>query len=388
MPNKWLITGSLASLLAIQTNVHAVWSSKKQVEKPNDTTVQGTHVPDDRHVFIEADYLFWVPTQENLVYASKATVTGIGNGGGGSNISAINGRIKTPSFDLSSGVRLGIGAYNSDSWDINARVTYFYSDTKSTHHADLQAGQALLPAFVPLIFGSVANKTTAYWQLNTWIFDLTFGREYFLTNRFTIHPYIGLRGVIFDQTFRTTYAATFTASSSTTKISEDHTSSIHMHNDFGGAGPRAGLDSSFYLSKQWSLLGGVSGTVYYSQYKVKSNGNGFNGTSGGPTNIPAIKPISVNYKDKHNLIRANMDAYFGLGWDHWYNNGKNRVYLALVAEGSYWWGINQLCDTDLTLNNDNNNNNNNNNNDFSLIFQKRNGDLALFGGTFHFQLDF
>ena len=384
MPNKWLITGSLASLLAIQTNVHAVWTSKKQAEKPQPTTIDGTHVPDDRHVFLEADYLFWVPTQENLVYASKASIQGVGGGGNGP--SAINGRIKTPSFELSSGVRLGIGAYNSDSWDINARATYFYSDTKSTHHADFANGQALLPAFIPLILGSTASKATAYWQLNTWIFDLTVGREYFLTNRFTIHPFIGLRGAIFKQVFRTSYTAPFTEDNGTVRITEEHTSSIRMHNDFGGAGPRAGLDASFYLSKQWALLGGVSGTVYYTQYNVKSKALGFNGSSGGSTNIPVINSITLNYKDKHNLIRSNMDAYFGIGWDHWYNNGKNRVYLALVAEGSYWWGINQLCDTDLTL--DNGNNNNNNRNDFSLIFQKRNGDLAFFGGTFHFQLDF
>ena len=384
MPNKWLSTVGLLSLLTLQTNVHAVWGSKKEKEKeePKDTTVQGRHIPDERRVFIEADYLFWVPSQENLIYASKAklsTADGSGNG-----ITGISGRIKTPSFELSSGVRVGLGGYTSDGWDVNARATYLYSDTKSIHHANTAEGQALLPAFIPLVLGSIANKATASWQLNAWIFDLNLGREYFLTRRLTIHPFIGLRGAMFNQAFRTTYNANFSQSNGRTTVNEEHTTGIRMHNDFAGAGPRAGLDSSFYLSKRWSLLGGVSGTVYYGQYQVKSNGDGFNGDNNGSANTPRIRPLTVNYKNKGHLVRTNMDAYFGIGWDHWYNNGKNRVYLALVTEGSYWWGINQLCDTDLTLNNDSNSNSN----DFSSNFQKRNGDLGFFGGTFHFQLDF
>ena len=80
------------------------------------------------------------------------------------------------------------------------------------------------------------------------------------------------------------------------------------------------------------------------------------------------------------MIRANLDGYLGIGWDMFFNNNKNRVHVALLCDTSYWFGINQFMDLNVnsaTLPVSG-----------SVGVDKRHGDLAFFGGTVHFQMDF
>lgn len=362
----------LSTLLA--SSADAAWSCKNG-SKTQDPTQSASQSSDDLSVFFEADYLFWLPHQENLFYGSQATTQNPFQSEGQGGPGAINAVLKEPSFKLASGVRLGLGGYTSGGWDVGARAAYLYADASSRAAGDGNSS-FVGPAFLPLILGT-ALKANCNWQLNTWIFDLTFGKEYHLTKRVTIHPFIGARGAIINQKLRAKYHSVFFFSSNETRFANTVASA---KNDFWGVGPRTGLDINLFMSKNWTFLGGLSGSLLISQYKVKFAGDGFVSDS-----ESGLDPLTVSMRDKRNICRANMDAYFGLGWENEYNQGRNRFTIALLAEGSYWWGINQLAELDLTFETDGGDQGSDN---LSLIFQKRHGDLSFIGGTVHFRFDF
>jgi len=362
--NKWLFT-----LIALSTQLHS-WGTQtnlriQQPQPENKVVIQPTkaevhHEPpkDCRSGLVEVDYLFWKPFQEDMNFALRLK--------GSSNDDDTRFRLKlrpeSPHFDLSSGVRLGFGGYTSDKWDVKIRGTYLHSSTQKNSHFE----DALLnPSFFPTLEGSSGPEAIVHAKLTFGLVDLTLGRETSLTKKFTIHPYIGIRNVWIRETLRGFFEPELSLPSHYKYI-----------NNVWGLGPRTGMNSSYYFARNWSIQGGLSGAFVLGNYQAKQNLH---------SEIEGSNPIEFLHtilKDSHGIIRANLDAFLGLGWDYWFNKNKNRVYIALLCETSYWFGINQLMDFN-SYQTDNGKTIVN-----GALINKRHGDLAFFGGTLHFQLDF
>jgi hypothetical protein len=380
---KFIPAITLVTLLTLQAPVQAAWSAKNKSQSqevaPN---TPGFNLQDNRSWFLEADYLLWKPMMEDCFFSVKTSSPNIGSSNNNS-VSA-KGKLKQPGFDLSSGVRVGIGGYNSDSWDVGLRGTYLYSDAEKTVRANSSSQTIALPDWFGSIFGLNGIKANNKWSMNFGLVDLTFGREFFLTKRFAAHPFIGLRGAIINQTMHVRYSADYqlqqpNAGAAITVVGK---TKFSAKNDMWGIGPRVGLDLNFYLSKDWSFLGGLAGSLLYTKYSVKEK---FNGLSINSKVLPEVlNPVFLKMNDHSNFGRANLDAYFGLGWSHWYNSGKKRVSIALAFEAQQWFSLNQWFGLDLT----NSGSSIQSGNVLNVRPDKRHGDLSLIGGTLHFQLDF
>lgn len=380
---------TLVSLLSLQTPAEASWTSKGRVQEQKHAeataNTPGFNLKDDRFMYIEADYLLWRPQMEDSYFAIKAASAGDGGGSGNGQGITARGKLKQPNFNLSSGVRLGIGSFNTDSWDFGLKGTYLYSDASKHLSGNPSNNTVVIPDWLGVIFGFRGTKTVSYWKMNFGLVDFTIGREFFLTKRFVAHPFIGLRGAIINQTNHVKYRALFElATSSTTTTEVPGTTKFNAKSDIWGLGPRAGFDLNFYLSNEWSLLGGLAGSLLYTKYKIKEKFNGLTVESSTTPNVDILQPFDIKMKDGTNFGRANLDAYFGLGWDRWYNHGKNRVSIAVAFEAQQWFSLNQWFSLDVTTSGGNNNNNG----PFNIRADKRHGDLSLIGGTLHFQLDF
>lgn len=342
----------LLTTLVAQSQIQA-WSSHTNPEMeqhPKPACV------DNRSGLVELDYLFWKPYQEDMHYAvrtKQSTESGTID---------LKVRPKSPEYDLSSGVRLGVGVYTSDVWDVKLRGTYLYSDNTEEQHAIGSSTDALFPSVFPFLQGAAGNQTKSYWRLNFGIGDLTLGRTTTLSPKFNVRPFIGIRSVFMRQLFKNQFDAV--AGASIVPGAFRNTSNVW------GIGPRAGLDSTYYFADHWSFQGGLSGSLVLGNFRARQKLLGFNGAD----------HLKVHVKDSSAMIRANLDGYLGIGWDMYFNNNNNRVYVAILCDTSYWFGINQFMDLNVnsaTLPVSG-----------SVGVDKRHGDLAFFGGTVHFQMDF
>lgn len=371
----------LIALASIQNPIHAAWTSKnkqKAAKENAEAPTAGLNVNDKRSFFIEADYLFWRPQLEDAAFTikeSKVSKTGS---------ESVHMKLKQPNYNLSSGARLGLGGYNSDSWDIGLTGTYLYSQSDKKVHSHVTDNQTLIPQWIPSIFGLPALRATANWHMNFYTADFSIGREFFLTKRFAVHPTIGLRGFGIDQKLKNKFTGIYQEGSSTAPTAVTLRSQFNAYQNVWGIGPRMGLDVNFYLHNSWVLLGGLSGSLLYSNYRVKEKFHGYKDLSEGGT--ITISPFNGKVKDHAHLGRANMDAYFGLGWDKWFKNGKNRLGISLSFEASQWFQMNQWLNLEVST--FDNNPPNNLDKDDTIMAEKRRGDLSFVGGTLRFQIDF
>lgn len=358
---KFIPAITLIALIGIEAQLEAAWPSKRRASmEAEQANSPGFYVHDTRIVYAEVDYLFWRPQFEDTSFVMK-------NKGNTEQNQSFS--LKQPNYDISSGVRVGIGGYTEDSWDIGVRATYLYSDATKHTSGHLDKNTKTYPQWTPTLFGTGGSKATANWRLNLFVLDFTIGREYFLIERFSIHPFIGLRGFQINQNMKDRYRGLFGIVLPASTLSGQ----FKAEQDIRGVGPRLGLDLNFYMTKSWALMGGLSGSLLYSRYHVTQNSKGhlYNDIT------TLIDPVNVRLKDKASFGRANLDTYFGIGWDHWFKNGDNRIAVSVLFEASHWFQINQLVDMDVKSLNDATNQ-----------ATKRHGDLSFVGGTIHFQYDF
>lgn len=378
---------TLVTLLSLQGSLLAGWGSKKDASYEenggNDSRpmvkTPGFNLEDNRRVSVELDYLFWRPQMEDNFFAIKTEATP--SGATLAKIGSVN--LEQPSYELSSGVRLGIGGYTSDSWDVNLTGTYLYSSAKKDVHAEGNIlSTAVLPQWMSLFLGTQGTKGSTNWKMNFYTLDLSFGREYFMTKKFSVHPFIGLRGFHINQSLNSNYSTAFVnVSTDALPTTFRSTSRLNAKQNLWGIGPRLGIDLNFYLTQEWAFLGGFSGSLLYTKYKVKESLYGHQVDTG-----LVLNPYNSVGKDQDHFGRANLDVYFGLGWDRWFNQGKQRVSLALLFEGSQWFQINQWFDLNIAeaLNTGNPGS-------FyppTITASKRHGDLSFMGGTVRLNIDF
>jgi len=364
--SKLLGTIGLLSLFVVQA--HAAWpfNFSKTPKEPEPEPSPGFNLVDERSGFISGDYLCWVPHQDDLFYAvSQATDTD-------SHVAKTRNKYKQPHFGWSSGGRLSIGGYTNDSWDVGFTGMYIYARAKSTTHIPTGVTGKIIPDFNTNLLSSVASKSNATNKLNFATLDFSLGREFFLTEKFAIHPLIGLRSFGMSQKYRTRYLSTFTGSPPPVTVN----TRFKAKNLTYGIGPRAGIDLKFYISEGWAFLGGISGALLWGSYHInqKFKGQESNGT--------AFVPSIIKTTEKNTSLRTNLDAHFGLGYDVWFNCDKNRFYIAFLFEASEWFAMNQFNDNFSTTPVSGSTAN------ITIAGLRRHGDLGFIGGTLHLQIDF
>jgi hypothetical protein len=386
--NKLIPAITLVALVGLQLPTHASWAAKQQktaTQEAEQAPTPGFNQKDDRQAFIKVDYLFWRPQLENAGFALKSVSSAPAE-----QPQSVKFTLKQPECKLSSGVRLGIGGYTHDSWDIGLTGTYLRSKTHKHIHGNPSTFKQTLPQWVPSVFGTGGLNASALWALNFSVLDFAIGREFFLTKRFAVHPFIGLRGYCINQKLKNHFQGTFLQGTSPNQVSVTLPSKFKVTQSIFGAGPRLGLDMGFYVSQDWAFLGGLSGSLLCSTYRIKQNAFAHINTVDTTGTILTINNLNLKTKDGATLGRANLDAYFGIGWDKWCNNGRNRFAVSLLFEASHWFQINQLLDIDTTsLENSNNQlTSQNRSQNTTFMAEKRHGDLSFMGGTVHFQFDF
>ncbi|MGH2611527.1 MAG: Lpg1974 family pore-forming outer membrane protein [Rhabdochlamydiaceae bacterium] len=312
----------------------------------------------DQGWFVEQSYLLMKPTLGDIEYGNMVS------GNGSTTDKDFTIKVKSPEFEWSSGVRLGIGRYlpNHDKWDISFYTTYLYGDTEDHASGNLSQFKALATAYDPFV--TILSETTkTVWRLNYFVWDLMLGRQFLMTPEIIFHPYIGLRGTVIYTDFKSSNFGDLTATLQGTTVTVLGKAKVTTKEDFWGIGPRIGTSFDYKFSGNWSFLSNLAASLLYGHYHVKENNK---------TTLPvtgASTPLTTTSLDNNNAIRVNLEGALGLGWETWFRNNTVRLAPNLQFEGSLWFKMNDFFEP-------------------AIAFSQDHGNLGLMGLTFNLQVDF
>jgi len=302
---------------------------------------------DDARGFATAEVLFWKVTEDGLAYGienQEVPVLATAGVSATSSSGFYNAKVRNPDFDWDVGFRVGLG-YNltHDGWDLYATWTYLRNN--SSTHDDADSGSdserfyTLHSASVGTPGGTIPTtpqrpfyrSADVKWTVRLNIIDVELGREFYTSKFLTLRPFVGVRAAAFNQSYNIDYhGGTFVDVSSNASLEE-----VNMKNNFFGVGLRAGLNSQWMFTQEWSFYGNAAISLVYGRFEIDQEE--FNGEEdvAGSTRI-------LEVDDVFRAARAITDLAFGIRYDHDFEASNYHLALWLGWEQHIAFNQNQL----------------------------------------------
>lgn len=371
--SRW-VTISIATSLAVMASPQLWgWGPPRGAQHSSEPQMSSSSFPlnDQQQWYTKESYLLWHPHEDDVDWADRVKVEN-------SSELHLSTYLKKPDFGWYSGVRVALGRYlaNHDHWDVSFTTTYFYANTENHAFPNISKNVSLQPLWSPVLVDTGLNKGEGTWRLNFFTFDLGLGRNTFVSSKLTAHPFVDLRTAFIYENDAAKYSFAGSVSptvTSTTKIR------FKGFNDYWGIGPRLGSDFSFYLSRSWTLLGSLSGSLLLGGSKVGQFVHHFQQTvvSGNPTDSKQKFHVS----NHEFAIRGNLEGSLGIGWEKWMKRNRVRLAPSFVFEASQWYDANQwiVLKSPSAVSTSG-----------PSYFEtdRRHGDLTFWGFNFNIQVDF
>lgn len=308
---------------------------EQYLSQPNlDGTINGYRPPfypdSPYQTFVTADLLVWQATVDGFAFAW--TYPQVLNG----NIREVpipNGKFHDVDYDWAPGIRLGVGYHLPiDHWDLTLNWTGFRNHC--TGHASVSSisNNSLIALWMPMgyIAGSYnALHAQAKWRLNYNTLDLSVGRTSFAVKSLVVNPVLGVRAAWIHQHFRADY------SNGTFINSTGAVPSVRFagSNQFNGWGIRPGLETSWHMTKDWSLYANSFISALFGVYTLKEDAYMTSATHG---NL-------LNDYDRYFQNAFAFDMALGVKWEMFCGN-KRHVLVSIGYEISSWFSQNQMTD--------------------------------------------
>ncbi|MEI8300449.1 MAG: Lpg1974 family pore-forming outer membrane protein [Chlamydiota bacterium] len=264
----------------------------------------------------------------------------------------IVGSIKSDSLDWNWGLKAAIGkVFDYDQWGVVGEWTYFNTNGSSKVHGGVE--NALIP-----LRGSYAQsiqRAYSWMNMDFMNLDINLCRYYFTSSTLAFKPRVGIKNTwnkLQQQVFYSQGASLLGNLAYTLDKSK-----------MWGIGPNAGIDTTWYLGKNFSILGLFSVSTLYSYFRVNEK------------SIVTTHPeLSLQLTEKHHRFIPNLQWRLGLGWNRYFSNRQRRVDLSLAYESLYYFRLNQM----FTLS------------EFQNTFRAQglSEDISMYGVTFNFQYSF
>ena len=284
----------------------------------------------------------------------------------------INGDLKENDFGWDIGFKIGLGYKTPhDDWDVFFRYTYFNEDsTGSTTKAEPSALVSLTN--FGLLF---ASKVKSHVEIDYDNVDLELARSYFISGQLAFRPHIDLKATWIDIDQDVQITASSIQNTNNT-IGLDYKTKDDCN--FWGLGPRAGIDSKWFLGYGFHIFGDIAGSVQYGYFKTEAR------EYVPPSSNPTLDD-GETFKLKHKFHRfiPFVQMFLGLGYDTYFNNDHHHLGLKLGYEVQYYWRVNQIIKPDNFVNS-----NAGNSTQTRLMFEKASEDLMFYGITGEVRLDF
>jgi len=301
--------------------------------------------PDGKGWFLSLDVLYWQTKVGGSAYAI-------------SNQKEINspviqvGTVREPSFKWDFGVKAGIGYdFNHDGWDIYGEFTYLNNTANSSSSVSSPAG--LMPINAPLWltassqqnilnnnYAEFATNASSNLDMKFYDLNLELGRDFFVSKELAFRPHFGLKStwITLDQNSKftggsTAYTITDTAGNAV-NINGLNLSTLYSDTDSKvyGLGPRAGVNSRWFLGEGFSFYGDASSALLFGYLNNKYE-----------SNYSTYPDNTVKVKYKFHALIPTTNFGLGLAYDKYTMNNTQHIHISLGYENQIFWDSSYLA---------------------------------------------
>ncbi len=339
--------------------------------------------------YITADFIYWMAREDNLAISvvtsgsRNAIVTGAGGLAPFPPKPPI-GEVEIPDFKWRPGFKVGLGwNFGDDGWDLFAQYTWLRSnDNKGSQHQPtvrtvlgalgISQGTSLVDAYwnnidriadFSVSGDSVFTDSSGKWTLHFNVIDLELGRNFYVSRRLVLRPFIGVKGTWDKQKLSLTYT------DNNPSAVDPGTPFFFFENqtvDIWGAGLRGGLNTTWHWTRSFSFLGDIAVTALWEHFKTEallSDQRTMSGTA--PT---AISEYTMFVERKAFTLKPVLEMLLGMRWETY--TCDNAFHFAVDAgwEMQWWPDQNQFLKR--------------------TLIETAGGDLFMQGLTLKFRFDF
>lgn len=202
----------------------------------------------------------------------------------------------------------------------------------------------------------------ANWKLKFNTFDVSFGRNFFISRYLTLRPFIGFKGSWQRQDYHVKYQIT----------ESTLTSLLSMKNDqsFWGIGLRTGMNTAWRFTQTWSIYGNLALSALWSQFEVDRVDTRYDTSNAGGQNNPPLNTTitNIHFEDNFHTIKGILELGIGMRGEWWFLEDRYHFLVQAGWEQQLWLNHNQLAKVYST--------------------QSAHGDLILQGLTIKARFDF
>lgn len=305
------------------------------------------------NLFFKTEFLWWNAKEDGLYYAQNGYLGSQTTLSPSASAPLFSGRLEKITSQFRPGMRIGFGGNMPyDDWDFFMDWTWFRTQERSTK----QGSFLLLWSYnnAPPEYGSTrsASQAGGKWHLQMNLIDVHIGRSFWVGNKCSLHPFIGVRAAKIHQYLHNSYTL------DTTPVTQSHIIAV---SDFEGGGVRTGFNSRWVLLGGWSLYANASAALLYGLYNC-------------PFRNTWEKAVVTQTKDGFHQPASTVSLSLGTEWDLYMSSDRYHLGLWLGWEQNVWLGLNKMNHFFGSASEGN--------------LEQMNGNLSLSGGTAGLRFDF
>lgn len=314
--NKISIAATLGCLSLVAGFAEEQRSSSQVVSQPEITPLAGPVIPTWAQLYASADFIYWRAAQDSLSYAGN-TATDSGS-------VTRKGSIRELDFSYEPGFKVGLGVdFRHDGWDLGLNYTWFQEDdVKGAAHANAEMGplvsyMVIDGSFVPSSFA------TGSWGLHFNALDWDLGRNFYVSPKLALRPYMGLKGAWMTQRYDVVCDA----------LGLPIVDAIAQKESFWGVGLRGGCSGEWHFTRNWCFYGNLGLDALCSHFN----------TTHKKTRSASGSIAVVSYQgDRFYTVRPVLELDLGLRYQTFFSHDRYELFVQAGWANQVWWDMNQL----------------------------------------------
>ena len=261
---------------------------------------------------LSVDVLYWKTLVGGTSFVATNTTTSTGL--------PISGFVKNEALDWNFGIKASVGKIlKHDVWGLFAEWTYY------TTHGSSKAAAGITSTLTPLrgSYAESVQRASSQMKMFFTSLDVSLCRYYFISAYLAMQPLLGIKNTWNKLQQDITYS-----------LGENLLTNLATTCDLSkmwGIGPNIGLNTSWYLGKDFSITGLFCASTLYSYIRSFE------------TSLVSAHPeLSLQLSDKQHLFLPNLQWRLGLGWNRYFCQKTRRLDINLAYEALYYFRLNQM----------------------------------------------
>ncbi|MCB1115486.1 MAG: hypothetical protein KDK71_03355 [Chlamydiia bacterium] len=306
-----------------------IYESSTQTITPS----AGPRVDHGINAFITGDFIYWTARMDGLAYVQ----TGVSDGGSNAN----HGKTRYPDWRWTPGFKAGLGlSIPHDGWDVFVEYTWLHSSAWDSLDNNIDGINPIwdisnLWNFAADVF--TVQSARVNWKLYFNNFDVSLGRNYFVSRYLTLRPFIGFKGSWINQDYHVKCPI----------VTDEISSLFGMKNDqsYWGIGLRSGVNAAFRFTQTWSIYGNLALSALWSQFEVdRADTRNDSRNDGLPDRPPLnVTVTDINFEDSFHTVKGVLELGIGMRGEWWFLEDRYHILLQAGWEEQLWINHNQLA---------------------------------------------